>query len=39
MLFFWFFVFFVPYTDTKCGGDMYCIGMLSHGGRGDVGMR
>ncbi len=38
--FFVVFLFFVPYTNTKCGGgDMYRIGMLSHGGEGDVGMR
>jgi hypothetical protein len=37
--FFCVFFVFVPFTNTKCGGDIYCIGMLSYGGRGDVGMK
>jgi hypothetical protein len=36
--FFGFFVlFFVPYTNTNCGGDICYIGILGYGGRGGVG--
>ncbi len=39
MLFFSGFLFFVPYTNTKCGGGHVYIEMLGHEGGGDVGMR
>ncbi len=32
--FFVVFVFFVPYTNTECGGDMNSVGMLDMGGGG-----
>ncbi len=37
--FFVVFCFFVPYTNTKCGGGHGYIGMLRHEGEGNVRMR
>jgi hypothetical protein len=39
MLFFLFFFVFCTIHKHKMWGDIYCIGMLSYGGRGDVGMK